>query len=458
MMNSQSSRKWFGPGVVAMFALVSLCVLWFPTLPSEAKSPDLGVACRVEAVRDVLPTGGPQKVVVKVTLDAPKPGKKTERPPVNLSIVVDRSGSMKGEKIEKARDAAIEALRRLGHKDVFSVVVYNQTVETAVPAQKVKNIGRIEAQIKKIQAGGRTALFGGVSRGAGEIRKNIEEKYVHRIILLSDGLANVGPSSPEELGRLGVALIKEGISVTTVGVGVDYNEDLMTRLSQNSDGNAYFVESGMDLPRIFAAELGDVLSIVAKKVRMTVECPDRVKPVRIVGREGRIKGRTVEISMNQLYGGQEKYALIELEVPRAKTGEKLKIAEARISYHNPFTGRSGTASGKVTVRFSGDKVKVEKSINARVQKALELTLNAMAQEKAIKLADRGKTGEAVRELNKSLLRLKEAAVKYGSAELQRRAKQMERQTANIEQQGMTRRNRKILRTDSYQLKNQQMAK
>ena len=155
------------------------------------------------------------------------------------------------------------------------------------------------------------------------------KKYVHRIILLSDGLANVGPSSPEDLGRLGAALIKENISVTTVGVGTDYNEDLMARLSQNSDGNTYFVESSGDLPRIFAAELGDVLSIVAKKVNLTIECPSGVRPIAIIGRDGRIKGQSVELYLNQLYGGQEKYALLKVEVPKAESGKEMEIAVAK---------------------------------------------------------------------------------------------------------------------------------
>ena len=101
------------------------------------------------------------------------------------------------------------------------------------------------------------------------------------MILLFDGLANVGPSSPADLGRLGKAFLKEGISVTTVGVGNDFNEDLMTQLSQTSDGNHYFVETSSDLPRIFAQELGDVLSVVARKVVVEIECPEGIRPIRI---------------------------------------------------------------------------------------------------------------------------------------------------------------------------------
>jgi Ca-activated chloride channel family protein len=365
---------------------------------------------------------------------------------------------MAGQKLERAKDAAIEALRHLGPMDMFSVVVYDHNVSTVVSAQHAKNIEWIEERIRQIRSGGNTALFGGVSQGAAEVRKNLDGNYVHRIILLSDGIANVGPSSPEDLGRLGAALIKEDISVTTVGVGTGYNEDLMTSLSQNSDGNTYFVESSRDLSRIFTAELGDVLSVVAKKVNIIIELPNGVKPLNIIGREGRIKGRMVELSLNQLYGSQEKYVLIEVEIPGGKSGEKKDIAYVNVSYENPFTQKKETSSGRVYARFSKDKIKVKKSANIAVQKEYYLNLNAISQDKAISLSDKGKKNEAVSELKKSADKLREVGQEYNDEDLLKRAEEMEVQAGQIEKEGMTKKYRKVLRTDSYQMKNQQMSK
>ena len=439
-------------------ALIGFCAVLSIVIQADAGVSESGVKCRVEIDRAILPAGGVQRAVVKITLDAPPPPEKSMRPAVNLAIVLDRSGSMAGKKLERAKDAAIEALRHLGPMDVFSVVVYDHNVSTVVSAQHAKNIEWIEGRIKQIRSGGNTALFGGVSQGAAEVRKNLDGNYVHRIILLSDGIANVGPSSPEDLGRLGAALIKEDISVTTVGVGTDYNEDLMTSLSQKSDGNTYFVESSRDLPRIFTAELGDVLSVVAKKVNIIIECPNGVKPLNIIGREGRIKGRIVELSLNQLYGSQEKYALIEVEIPGGKSGEKRDIAYVNISYENPFTQKKETSSGRVYARFSKDRLKVKKSANIAVQKEYYLNLNAISQERAISLSDKGKKNEAVSELKKSADKLREVGQEYNDEELLKRAEEMEVQAGQIEKEGMTKKYRKVLRTDSYQMKNQQMSK
>jgi len=443
---------------IIIAALVGFCATLSVFAQADAGVSESWVKCRVEIDRAILPAGGAQRAVVKITLDAPPPPEKSIRPAVNLAIVLDRSGSMAGQKLERAKDAAIEALRYLGPMDMFSVVVYDHNVSTVVSAQHATNIEWIEGRIRQIRSGGNTALFGGVSQGAAEVRKNLGGNYVHRIILLSDGLANVGPSSPEDLGRLGVALIKESISVTTVGVGTDYNEDLMTRLSQNSDGNTYFVESSRDLPRIFTAELGDVLSVVAKKVHVIIECPGGVKPLNIIGREGRIKGRIVELSLNQLYGSQEKYALIEVEIPGGKNGEKKDIAYVNVSYENPFTQKKETSSGRAYASFSKDRIKVNKSVNVAVQREYNFNLNALSQEKAISLSDKGKNKEAVSELKKSAQKLREVGQEHNDEELLKRAEEMEVQADQVEKEGMTKKYRKILRTDSYQMKNQQMSK
>ena len=428
---------------------------------STAKGTAAPVKCRVELDRNVLPAKNPQKVIVKVTLDAKKPYDRirpSERPKVNLSIVLDRSGSMSGQKIEKAKEAAIEALRRLDSGDICSVVIYDHNVQTVVPAQSARNIEWIESRINTIQPGGNTALFGGVSQGASEIRKNLGGGYIHRIILLSDGLANVGPSSPEELGRLGAALLKEDIAVTTIGVGTDYNEDLMARLSQNSDGNTYFVESSRDLPRIFTAELGDVLDVVAKRVKVIVECPENVKPVRIIGRDGRIRGQNIELSLNQLYGGQEKYALVEVTVPEGRNGQTMDIAMAEVSYINAYTQKKGVSKGRAEATFSKDMKIVEKSVNIPVQKEFYLMDNAIAQEKAIVLSDEGKQTDAAAVLKTSAQNMKKFGYDNLMPEMVKKAEAMEQEADEIEAKGMSNKDRKRLKTDSYQMKNQQKSK
>ena len=113
--------------------------------------------------------------------------------------------------------------------------------------------------------------------------------------------------SPAELGNLGASLIKEGISVTTLGLGLDYNEDLMTALALRSDGNNYFIENSAELGRKFAYEFDDVTSVVAQEVTVRITCAPGVRPVRVLGREADITGQTVTAYLSQVYGEQQKY-------------------------------------------------------------------------------------------------------------------------------------------------------
>ena len=441
-------------GVITVFTLMV-----FTPPPAGAKSPqDTGVVCRLKTDREIFTAGEPQNIVLKITLEAPPAPPDIQRPAVNLSLVLDRSGSMNGTKMAQAKAAAQEALNRLGIQDIFSLVTYNNTIQTIVTARHPRHVQEIRQSISTIQAGGNTALFGGVSQGAAEIRKNLEGNYVHRIVLLSDGLANVGPSTPEDLGRLGAGLIKENISVTTVGVGVDYNEDLMARLSQKSDGNTYFVESGYDLPAIFTAELGDVLNVVAKKIKVIITLSGDVVAVGIIGREGRITGNRIELSMNQLYGGQEKYALVEVQLPASTPGSNREIARADIYYDNPFSRTQEQSTDISRVRFSNNPQKVAASTNIDVVREYQLNLNALAQEKAIELSDKGEKKAAVAELKKSAVKLKEVGARYEDEILLEEADAIEDQARRIETEGMSKKSRKVLRTQSFQMKNQQLLK
>ena len=413
------------------------------------------VKCQAQLDRGVLLAGPAQKTVIKIALDAPPVPRSDERAPVNLGLVLDRSGSMSGSKIAKAREAAIEALRRLGPADLFSLVAYDHQVKTLVPARHVDRNEEIEAQIRRIQPGGNTALFGAVSQGAAEVRKHSDAPYVHRVVLLSDGLANVGPSSPADLSRLGAALLKEGISVTTVGVGTDFNEDLMTQLAERSDGNHYFVESSQDLPRIFAAELGDVLSVVARKVIIEIDCPPGIKPLRIIGREGRIQGQKIEVRMNQLYGGQEKYALVEVEVPVSSPNQRLDLARIDCRYQNALTDNDESSTTVARTRFSQRPEEVRQAASKEVQKAVVENEMAVTRDRALNLYNAGRKDEAARALREKSEALQEQNAELGFSDLAAEAGQLQDEAVEFEADQLDKARKKELRSESFKVRKQQ---
>jgi Ca-activated chloride channel family protein len=436
-----------------LFCLLLSCALLLLAGPAIAKPL---VGCDLQLDRTVLPAGQIETTIIRINLDVPDAPRETERPPVNLTLVLDRSGSMSGDKIEKAREAAITALRRLGTHDLFSLVVYDHNVETLVPPQSAANTEWIESRIRAIRPGGNTALYGAVSQGAAEIRKHLDGAYVHRVVLLSDGLANVGPSSAADLARLGAALNKEGISVTTIGIGNDFNEDLMSQLAERSDGNHYFVEASQDLPRIFAAELGDVLSVVARKVIIEVDCPRGVRPLRIIGREGRIRDNKVEIHLNQLYGGQEKYVLVEVQVDPGTAGDKKDLAHARCSYENALTRRSEKSEATIQVAFSKRQEEVRASASREVQAAVVENEIAVAKDKALDLYNAGRPAEAVAELKRSSDELSQKNEALGFTDLAEKAQTLDEDAKVFAAPApMPSSAKKELRSESYKVRQQQ---
>jgi Ca-activated chloride channel family protein len=412
------------------------------------------VICRVETDRAVVAADKPETAIVKVTLAADRVAPR-ERPAINLALVLDRSGSMNGDKIIRAREAAVEAIRRLDARDTVSVVIYDHEVETLVPAQSAKNIEWIEGRIAQITARGNTALFGGLSQGASELRKNIRPGSVNRLILLSDGLANVGPSSPDEVGRLGAALMKEGIAVSTVGVGTDYNEDLMTRVSGNSDGNSYFVEKSEELPKIFSKELGDVLSVTASRVQLTVRFRAGATPVECIGRDGRIADGTVTVDLNQLYGGQEKYLLVRIELAPGRDGETRPVADAEIQYEDALHNRTARTTAAGRIRFSRDVQIVKESVNVPVATDYNLNVNALEMARAVKLADEGKKEAAASVMRESAQKLKAAASELQAPALARDAARQETRADEVGARGLEKASRKSIVTDNYMIYNQQ---
>lgn len=434
------------------FRWLLLSLLLLAPLMANAAPP---VRCLVTLDRPQLPAGAAQTAVIKIALDAAPLLIEGERPPVNLAIVLDRSGSMSGEKLARAREAAIAAVRRLGPRDRFALVIYDHNVETLVPAQAANNLEWIEARIRSIEAGGNTALFAAVSQGAAEVRKGLGGAYVHRVILLSDGLANVGPSTPDDLGRLGTALLKEGISVTTIGVGTDFNEDLMTRLAARSDGNHYFVAESSDLARIFAAELGDVLSVAARKVIIEIDFSREVRPLRIIGRDGTIRGQRVEVGMNQLYGGQQKYVLIEAEVPAGRAGQTLDLAQVRAAYENPRTAKVETATARASARYTASAEEVKRNASAEVYQAVVENEIAAARDKALDLYNSGKRAEAAQELQKTGAVLQQQADAVGLGAVAAPAAALSEEAQEFREQDLSSARKKAIRSESFKSRTQQ---
>ena len=272
--------------------------------PGSGSGADLTL--RVTPERGLVYSAGSREVVVEIDVEAGRV-EAAHRGPMNLALVLDRSGSMQGPKIEKARQAACVALDQLADDDYLSLVVFDHRTELLIPPVRVGGAEHREAlksRIDRIRPGGSTAIYAGVSLGAEQVRAHLDKEFVNRIILMSDGIANVGPSRTSDLAALGRDLRREGLGVTTIGLGDDYNEDLMTALAEASDANYYYVRDAEKLPGIFSEELGAVRSVVAREIRIRIRTPEGVRLKEIIGRpEIECGGDSAEIALPEFFGG-----------------------------------------------------------------------------------------------------------------------------------------------------------
>src|SRR4051794_40977432 len=254
---------------------------------------------------------------LRVQVVAPDKSGPGTRLPLNLALIIDRSGSMAGTKLEKAKEAAIYCLRNLTGADRAAIIAYDDEVRVVSPSRvltpETKN--QVISDVRMIQSGGSTNLGGGWLTGAQEVANHGHEaNYLSRAILLSDGLANVGIIDPEQLEHHATELRKRGVSTTTMGIGADFNEDLMERMAIKGGGHFYFIEDGRQIPDFLHRELGEVLSTVARRVTLEQNLSSAVEASMLNTFEMDRQGDGVRVRLDDMIAGEVRSALFKLTV------------------------------------------------------------------------------------------------------------------------------------------------
>jgi Ca-activated chloride channel homolog len=394
--------------VYRAFALLGLALTCAFPAPG-ARASEITLDARL--AQPVMKDGAAARNYLRVALGGCRPEPAQSRTPVNVAFVIDRSGSMQGLRIAQAREAAVMAINRLLPHDIASVVIFDHSVDVLVPAQPVADSNQFADLIRRVGVRGNTAIHAGVLSGAAEVRKFKAPHRLNRVVLLSDGQANVGPSRPAEFAALGRALMAEGISVSTIGLGLGYNEDLMLELARSGDGNHAFARDPSDLISIFNREFSDVLASCAQTVAINIELKPGVRPVKALSRDGSIDGSKAEFRLNQVYAATEHYVLLEVELDKelAVAGEQ-DLGTVRVSYTQGEKGGQQTLAAAVRGRFTASEEEVKAGTDAKVAEAVVEQVVLERSRLAVELRDRGKYEEA-----QSLLKQNAAEIKAYAA-------------------------------------------
>lgn len=256
------------------------------------------------------------------------------RPPLNIGLVLDRSGSMSGEKLVMAQKAAVFAVEQLNPTDYVSVTIFDDEVQTIVPATPATDKQRIIQAIRAVCSGGSTALHDGWVEGGIQVGANLLPERLNRIVLLTDGQANVGKTDPDAICSDVHGLFQRGISTTTLGIGIDYNEDLLEAMAKSGDGNYEFIERTSQLSQIFEKELSGLMATSGHTVSLGIEPQQGAEVVDVFNDlERNSFGRLL---LPNLIMGYPINVVARLTVPVRR--EESDICFARVAWTEPDSG------------------------------------------------------------------------------------------------------------------------
>ena len=270
--------------------------------------------------------GGSERfVLVELVAPTPAPDPARRRTPVNLAFVLDRSGSMAGRgKLELAKHGVLEALDRLDPGDRFAIVTYDDHVDVVIESTPASPEARHTAAraLRAIEPRGSTDLAGGWLRGAEQVAAHLGDGTIDRVLLLTDGLANVGITDPAVLAGHAAELRARGIATSTIGVGEDFDESLLQALADAGGGHFYFAGSLPEIRDHLTSEVGEALEVVARDVVLTMTLPGATVRPLTPHPADTFGGRT-EVRLGELVAGQLARCVLRVRFPGGGDGSQV---------------------------------------------------------------------------------------------------------------------------------------
>ena len=342
----------------------------------------------------------------------------------NLALVIDRSGSMKGTRIRNAVNAATTAVDRLNESDVVSVVTFDTQTQVVVPPTPISAFSRdrVKEAIRGIGLGGDTCISCGLEEGMAQLAQT--QGKVNRMILLSDGDANHGVRDVPGFRNIAQRAQTRGVSVTTIGVDVDYNEKIMAAIAQDSNGRHYFVADDRGLTRVFEEEAKSLTSTLASGAEVAINLAPGVELERVFDRSFRRAGNRILVPLGTFAGSDVKSVLLKVRVAGAALGPA-EVASVELTYHDLVQSTDGRCAGKLGVEVvpnASDAADLDPLVSGRVQRSE----TAAVLKDANNLFEQGRADEARRRLTARGDALRAVELKADKAAPAPRKKEVER--------------------------------
>lgn len=300
-----------------------------PTPPAQATNGSLTMTSRLS--HPYITLGSSDEFVTVDVTGAEVPG--SQRSPVNLALVIDRSGSMSGYKLAQAKQAARQLVNLLTDQDRLSIVHYGSDVKSLPGmAATASNRQRMIQFIESIWDEGGTNISAGLQTGQHQVNTARSEYKVNRIILISDGQPTEGVTDEQSLKQVVKNIRAQGVTVSSIGVGTDFNEDLMQAFAEYGAGAYGFLEDAGKLAGIFQKDLQQAATQVARNVELSFELPDGVTLGEVLGYQAHQAGRTVRVAMPDFSAGQTERVVARVRVNGAAVGQAVNVSGLKLTY------------------------------------------------------------------------------------------------------------------------------
>lgn len=336
-----------------------------------------------------------------------------ERSPLNVSLVMDRSSSMSGEKIKQSRQAALKFLQQLGPSDRLSIVSYGSdvSVESSPMYVTATNRKKLERIIRSLSVGGMTNLSGGFQQGCDLVAGSLEKNSINRVILMSDGAANKGITDPLQLAGLAGECYERGVSATTIGLGLGYNEDVMTQIAVAGTGNYYFIDDEEKMASVFHMEATGLSSTVASKASLEIELGEGVELLNLHGYKYKEQGNKVTVALSEFSSKQKKDVLMRLSVSAQESGERSVIG-VKLVYEDLLNARKVVKKGALTAAISSDEKVVADNLDRQVYTHAQKLEVAQTMTSAMDAYEKGDRKKAEQLIQAQREQMQEAKDRY----------------------------------------------
>jgi Ca-activated chloride channel family protein len=326
-------------------------------------------------------------VLVQVT--APAATRERDRLPVNLAFVLDRSGSMSGEKIDLAKRTVAAALEHLDGRDRFSIVVYDDVVDLVVESTPGSAEARRNAmtRLEAIDARGSTNLSEGWLRGAEQVASHLAADGVNRCLVLTDGLANKGMTDATELAKHAAELRARGVSTTTFGVGTDFDEGLLQGMADAGGGHFYFIRDAATIRDHITSEVGETLEVLARDVELEVVAAEEVAVEAISPHPSRPRGSRTVVGLGDLVAEQVLDVVLRITFPYGQIGRETGIIVGITDRDGAFAsgGRMTAPDARLSWAYADDAANDAQPRDADVDRAVANQFAARARQEAVRL-------------------------------------------------------------------------